>query len=222
MDLGQLDGFFALWNNAQGPMLREKRWGNFPDYGQTLVEHANSILLVGRLVLSIAARPVDSLLFMDCVILHDHGEPLTGGDEHAGNKTQGKDVKEWVAFERLLQTQPKSLYEPLLRAFTLQYVRKKGMWRNLPAPGGLIIIELERTHAYEAGLFEFVERFDYVLSAYAGYQRGVQNTQETMLEHTLGNQISKLDALTDEFPELGALWSYRLKAELQALVLCSL
>ncbi len=216
MSVHVLISILPLWRNAQGPMTEEVRWGNFPTYGQTLTEHANSLPIVGRHVLAVADRPVDALLFMDCVHLHDHGEPLTGGDEHAENKTIGKDIREWVAFAEMVSQKPTLLSNMFLRAFTLQYVRKSTS-SQLPELGQRLVESLRETHAYEAGLFEFTERFDYMLSAYDGYERGVRNEKETMLAHTLGNQVPKLDALVVEFPELGVLWSDELRAWLLSL-----
>lgn len=213
LNIHRLQDFLAIWKNAQRPMLNEKRWGNFPAYNQTLVEHANSFPLVGRLVMSVATRPMDTLLFADCLMLHDHGEPRSGGDEHAGNKTAGKDVREWVEFRNLVIRLHPTLRQQWMRAFTLQYVRKS-MWQDLPPSGITLVTELRQTHAYEAGLFDFSERLDYVCSAYAGYERGVRNQKETMIEHTIGNQSEKLDALVEEFPELGSLWSVELKTQL--------
>lgn len=103
-----------------------------------------------------------------------------------------------------------------MRAFSLQYVRKT-IWENLPPSGVTLVTELRQTHAYEAGLFDFSERFDYICSAYGGYKRGIRNQKETMIEHTLGNQSKKLDALVEEFPELESLWSIELKTQLWKL-----
>ncbi len=215
-NLSSLQDFLGIWKNAQQPMLQEKRWGNFPVYGQTLVEHANSFPLVGRLVMSVAARPMDTLLYTDCLMLHDHGEPLSGGDEHAGNKTKGKDVREWIEFSNLISKLHPTLRQQWMRAFSLQYVRKS-MWEILPSSGVALVAELRHSHSYEAGLFDFSERLDYVCSAYTGFERGVKNQKETMIEHTMGNQAIKLDALVDEFPELGSLWTTKLKVQLMNL-----
>ena len=216
LNLYGLQDFLGIWNNAQKPMLKEKRWKNFPAYNQTLVEHTNSFPLVGRLVMSVAARPMDTLLFTDCLMLHDHGEPLSGGDEDADSKTQGKDVHEWVEFHKLITKLPPTLRQQWMRAFSLQYVRKT-VWENLPPSGVALVTELRQTHAYEAGLFDFSERFDYICSAYAGYKRGIRNQKESMIEHTLGNQLKKLDALVEEFPELESIWSIELKTQLWKL-----
>ena len=215
-NLESLNGFLALWSNAQGPMLGEKRWGNFPAYGQTLVEHTNSLPFVARLVTMTISRQFCLEIVMDCVMVHDHGEPLTGGDQHADNKTVGKDVAEWIAFAELMQKQPEHLAMELLYAFSLQYVHK-AIWVDLPPEGQRIVRELREVYAYEATLFDFIERFDYMLSAYAGHLRGIRNQKETMLAHTFGNQAAKLDALVAEIPELGALWSPQLRTELEAL-----
>ena len=208
-----LNDFLGIWDNAQKPMLKEKRWKNFPAYGQTLLEHANSFPLVGRWVMSVAARPKDTLLFTDCLLLHDHGEPLSGGDEDADSKTKDKDLREWVAFSSLIRELPPTLRQQWMRAFSLQYVRKS-MWQDLPASGFALVTELRQTHSYEAALFDFSERLDYLCSAYKGFRRGVCNQKETMIEHTVGNQTMKLDALVDEFPELGSLWTVELKVAL--------
>lgn len=197
-----------VWRNAQDPMQHFVRWGNFPDYGQRLIEHTNSFPLIGRWVVAVtreAGQVLDTELLYDCFQLHDHGEPLTGGDEHAYNKTADKEQREWEAFRRLTAGVPSVLQTPWRRAFALQYVRKPDVL--LPEPDQSLVDQLRKTHHAEAIVFECSERIDYLFSAYDGWTRGVQTEHETMIAHAFSRQAPKLDGLIKELPMLTHVWT---------------
>lgn len=201
-----------VWQNAQDPMHTTLRWGNFPQYGQSLLKHANSFPLVGRWTTAVVRQSGQSLdyeLLYDCFQLHDHGEPLTGGDEHAYNKTADKEQREWEAFRRLTAGLPPELQVPWRRAFALQYVRKPGVL--LPEPDRSLVQLLSETHRVEAIVFDFSERLDYLFSGYEGHQRKIQSPAEHMINHVFERQAPKLDGLAGELPALAQIWSPELR-----------
>ena len=210
--LATFHALLPVWRNAQIPMRSVTRWGNFPQYGQSLLEHANSFPLVGRWVVAMveaAGQPLDRALLYDCFMLHDHGEPLTGGDEHAYNKTPDKEQREWEAFRRLTAGLPPELQVPWRRAFALQYVRKTDI--SLPSHDQQHVDELGQTHRAEAIVFEGSERLDYLFSAYVGWEQGIRTEQETMITHAFLRQAPKLDELSQELPALTAVWTPELR-----------
>lgn len=215
-------GLMVPWQNAQQPMMRVVRWGNFPSYGQTLVEHSNSVQFVLLWVQSrLASRPdVDWSLLQRAFLVHDHGEPLSGGDEHAENKTPDKEVEEYRAFHYLLTRVDLDYRNFLMQAFLLQYVRKKQWWSEFSAVDRVMVATLAEKYQVEAVLFEGVERLDYLASALEGYNRypPVRNEREMMMDHVLANQVPKLDALAHEWvPFARRVWTSQLREEFLAL-----
>jgi hypothetical protein len=218
-DLQTMRAVMIPWTNAQKPMHQVTRWGNFPDYGQTLLMHNNSVLIVAAWVCRVVEQ--DDLSFRkgavyEAFIFHDHGEPLTGGDEHIDAQTTGKEVQEWNAFAQLLDKLPVWLQVKWINAFTLQFCRKPSA-SELPDRAQHILQPLRRHAMKEAIVFEFIERLDYVFTALDGFDRLVSNEQEGMLEHCLKNQVPKLNALVEELPILGEVWTQTLHDELHSL-----
>jgi hypothetical protein len=215
-------GLMAPWKNAQQPMMKVVRWGNFTDYGQTLVEHSNSVQFVLLWVQSrLASRSdVDWALLQRAFLVHDHGEPLSGGYEHAGNKTPDKEVEEYRGFHYLLSRTETDYRNFLMQAFLLQYVRKKQWWNEFSAVDRAMVVFLREKYQVEALLFEAVERLDYLASALEGHHRTppIGNEEEMMMDHVLGNQIPKLDALALEWsPFAKRVWTLKLRESFLAL-----
>jgi hypothetical protein len=206
------------WVNAQRPMSKIVRWGNFPEYGQTLTEHMSSIPYVLTYVEDMLnyRGDIDWLLLHRCVIVHDQGEPLSGGDEHADNKTENKEYLEYNAVARMMNHDT-PFARSFMRAFLLQYVRKLQFWEQFDGKHQLMLEVLSKTKAKEAAIFEMVERLDYLASAVIGYRSGIRNDKETMIDHVLKRQIPKLDGLLVEFPELSWVWSTSLRSSLLML-----
>jgi len=218
-DLATMRAVMQPWINAQRPMQAVVRWGNFPDYGQTLLMHNSSVLVVAAWVCRVVER--DDITFRkgavyEALIFHDHGEPLTGGDEHVDARTNGKEGKEWNAFAKLLEHVPVWLHDKWLQTFSLQYCRKASA-SELPERGQHIVHPLARHGAKEALVFEFIERLDYLFTALDGFDHGVRNEYEGMLEHCLKNQTHKLNELVVELPILAEIWTNTLQDELHSL-----
>lgn len=198
------------WKNAQQPMQDVLRWGNFSDYGQTLLKHNNSVSWTALQVLT-AIRgeyAVDEMLVMTAFVCHDHGEPGSGGDEHHDNKTLGKEIREWEVYMDLTRDLPEPMRSYIHKAFLLQYIRKTEH-PNAPWPYPLVqaVTELRVKYIVEAAVFDFSERIDYLMTALDGFERRVRNSTEGMLEHCFRNQAPKLDALVQEFPGFSSVWN---------------
>jgi len=214
------DAGLHVWQNAQQPMADELRWkNNFPQLGQTLVMHTSSVPLVPMELFEFFRRfkpAIDELLILQAFILHDHGEPLSGGDEDAYSKTVDKDKKEWEAFKAMLDQSPECVRAPWLRAFTLPYAIKEDAY-DLP-PYAWHLVNEHRGHNMNSALFfDFCERIDYLRSARVGYLKRIRNPHEGIMEHTFGNQAPKLDALCKRLPVLRHYWTDELRASLAEL-----
>lgn len=159
----------------------------------------------------------DWALIYECAHLHDHGEPLTGGDEHDGNKTQDKEIREYRAFRDVVSIEGEQLQTAKMMAFLLPYVRRTKWWSEFSLQDQKIVRQLATTHHREAIVFELIERMDYVFSGLEGYQLGITNEAETMLSHVLRNQVPKLNALTAELKVLTQVWGLELSQELLTL-----
>ncbi len=216
--LAQISGVMNPWRTAQRPMSDELRWKNFPGYGQKLVEHNNALPIVLHFVLSHECAAVnDPRLLTFCAAVHDHGEPLSGGDEHIDAQTENKPVLEWTAYRKNVSRITGVYREQMQRAFLLAYVRKPKIHPMLTDHAQMIIQQLAVTHAAEAFVFEFTERMDYIFSALEGHSLGIRNDVETMLAHTLKNQVPRLDKLVEEKPSFAEIWSPVFRGELLEL-----
>lgn len=212
-------GLMLPWQNAQRPMSKEVRWGNFPDYGQTLVEHCNSIPCMGMWVqCRLHSRlDIDWLFLTQALLSHDQGEPISGGDQHAGNKTANKDLEEYLAVANMMTMAESAFRRFFMRAFLLQYVRKPQWWQYMTKEDRDTVVVLAEKYSREALLFDAIERLDYLASAVEGHHRGIRNDTETMIDHVLGNQVPKLDALVEEWAPLAGVWSPDLRHQLLTL-----
>ena len=219
-NLQSMSDALGLWNNAQRPMTKICRWSNFPEYGQTLVEHSNSLPIVADWIMSqlpegFILRP--ELVLRACT-LHDHGEPLLGEDVLFDNKSSTRDLKEWEAFYSLTSKQHQAdlFRRNLHEAFLLQFCLDKD-FKPGDAYTKKIIKDLESLCEHEALAFECSEYMDYLFSAYAGHKRGIKNAEECMLEHTMDRVPRLLDELVSKCDIFGHIWTPQLKGELTEL-----
>lgn len=213
-------GMFPLWREAQVPMQEVGRWSNFVDYPQNSLQHAYSVQMLADFVLYIVKeiRPdCDCELVRTAIRVHDLGEPGTGGDVLYEHKHVAKDVREVERFFALTDRLPRRMREEYRKAFLLQFCLSKDHAAFLLEAQG-IMRYLRDSHAFEARVFDLIERLDYLTSAYEGHQSGVRNEDETMIEHTVGNQVPKLDRLVYDEPHLAVVWSPQLSKFFNDLV----
>lgn len=212
-------GLMLPWLNAQKPMTTVIRWGNFPDYGQTLTEHCNSIPYMGMWVQEKLGRrqDIDWLLYQQALLVHDQGEPISGGDEHAGSKTADKDLKEYQAVASMMAKVEERFRSRFMQAFLLQYVRKPEWWPHMSVVDRMTVVELSKRFSVEALLFAGTERLDYLASAVIGYRHGIRNKTEAMIDHVLRNQVRKLDVLVEEWAPFAGVWTPDLRYQLLSL-----
>lgn len=209
--------FRRLWENAQRPMTEIVRWSNFPEYGQTLVEHSNSVPLVALWVTTRLSEVVkiDTLKVVTALMVHDHGEPLAGGDVLYYEKKSSDDLAEWVGFRAMVDDWRLSSFRKVVEdAFLLQFCRNTNV-SIFDVKTQKRIQKLQQEYKLEAAVFDFVERIDYLLSASIGSKQGLRNSKETMMAGTLRNQTGKIEGLVKEFPEFKIIWTPELKSWLQ-------
>ncbi len=160
---------------------------------------------------------IDWLFLTQALLSHDQGEPISGGDQHAGNKTANKDLEEYLAVANMMTMAESAFRRFFMRAFLLQYVRKPQWWQYMTKEDRDTVVVLAEKYSREALLFDAIERLDYLASAVEGHHRGIRNDTETMIDHVLGNQVPKLDALVEEWAPLAGVWSPDLRHQLLTL-----
>lgn len=173
-------------------------------------DHRRELVLVLQTVLTAVrnrdmAPVLDEALLLSAVWCHDDGEDFLGDDVLHDLKSSARDVKEYHAFANVISSRvAEEVWAHLHRAFLLQFVRKYAHADMFPAAAHTIMRELAASHAEEAGVFEFLERIDYLL--YAREQFGRYGNPH-FLREVFPNQVEKLDGLVAEFPFLdGLLW----------------
>ena len=224
-DLETFDLLMPAWENAQEPMARELRWEtNFPHYGQSLCMHANSVPLTMRELLEFF-RPFRSgwneLLLITAILVHDHGEPLSGGDEDIESQTKHKAVREWHGFAEMIQDYPESIKQMYLSAFALQYAIKD--CDDLPVYALAHVEHHREFHMDEAWFFDFVECIDYFRSARVGARRNLRHVKpemnkQGMFEHVHSERnLTRIDRACDNLPVLREFWTPQLQADFAAV-----
>jgi len=222
------DSMMPAWENAQKPMDDEQRWKNtFPDSNQTLLMHVYSVMLTMR-DLQLFFRQFnpgwDEQLLMDSAMLHDHGEPLSGGDEDIESRTEGKEVREWVGFAALVNDKPEWVQQPYLRAFALQYAIKD-CDDDLPEQALAFVREHRQHNMAAAWFFDFVECMDYFRSARVGFRenlrhiKGEEKNHEGMFEHVFGNTCGRVERACEHLPLLREFWTSQLQSDFAEVAL---
>ncbi|MEM9336617.1 MAG: hypothetical protein AAGA35_02070 [Patescibacteria group bacterium] len=206
-----LHSSFRDWQMVQADMRDTPRWSNFPAYRQNLGDHTNSIVVLCDRVIGFYRWPIDEVLLLRAAMYHDHGEPLTGGDVIYDKKTVEKDVLEWVAFcdskQHVPNSHPRKLREKMYHAFLLQFCSCSDEQVGAFPDGAQKIIRLlQQEKNDEHRIFDFVQRLDYVFSAFQGHLLGVRNDEEDMLTSVLDRQVRPIDALTKQLPDMEAVW----------------
>lgn len=212
-----------LWDNAQKPMTRVRRWSNAPGYDQTLSDHVCSLPIVGIWVCSYIKehlpKDFDYGLLYAAFALHDHGETVTainGNDVVLDEKTNLTDMEEIEAFNLFLtEVESKEVLAAFWRPYMLQFCRKSdGDILRLSKGAREYLLRMKMEVGIEPVIFEFCERLDYIFSALHGHDNGVMIGPENMLEHTLKRNAEKLDEICEEVPGLKEVWSDQLRREL--------
>jgi hypothetical protein len=149
-------------------------------------------------------------LVRTAVQVHDLGEPGAGGDQLYEHKNVKRDAWESEVFFGLTQNLPRRMRDEWRMAFLLQFCLGEDH-SSFSNEAQSIMRYLKGYHRLEARTFDLIERLDYLTSAYVGYLQGIQNEDETMIEHTVKNQVPKLDSLVISEPRFKAIWSPRLR-----------
>ncbi len=221
MSYTELTAIHKVWELTQRPMKAVTRFGNFPDYGQLLVEHQASLPVTLAKVhakLYPVMHELEWYLLSRCCTFHDCGEPLTGGDEHIDNKTDDKDEREYWAFRQML-INTGDFYRHTMMAFLLPYVRRPLPSHVLFGDDAGLYDTLCRTRYREAAVFELVERIDYIKSGLSGRALSIRNENELLYDHVVKRQTPFLDALVREYPVFSHVWSPDVRHMLWSLII---
>lgn len=198
----------ALADSATGMEL-VVRWSRFsklkpPIRRQTTLSHVSSLILLAIHVREKlrAQLKIDWELFLDAVTVHDTGEGELARDICLPFKSDEHDLKEYLAFKKLVGKLGKKTAQKLQRAFLLQFTLKNSS--IFPAEARQIMAELAQNHRREALLFTCLEHFDYILYALEQYLR--QGHGEMAID-VISTSLPVLDELTKELPSFQKFWS---------------
>lgn len=197
--------FVNVWKSGQTCLPKVIRWEKYLQLGsirqQDCLAHSYSITFAGsflRFKLAPFICRFNWQLFMDCLLVHDHGEGELGSDVLYHFKTQDHDLQEYLAFKKRFQQLGKEAYAYYERAFLLQFCLKNP--ENFPKDAREIMAGLAEKYSMEALLFEAVERWDCVLFAWEQYQ---DSNNKFLLAGVLHSQFARLCELCGLIPGFG-------------------
>jgi hypothetical protein len=199
------------WKTPQVGLDEVSRWSKYIDKDQG-VRRQNSLqhsLSITILVPMMKARMrldqpfLDWLLVMTALSVHDVGEGIIKKDTHYIDKTVEGDLAEYRAFRQRYEPLGDTLFDPLHRAFLLQFARKNP--EIFPEDARQIMAGLAKDCFLEALMFDAIERWDYTLYALEQYhERG----NEKVLVQVLRNNIAAIDYLIKNLLGFGAnIWT---------------
>ena len=196
-----------VWTQAQQPMYKVKRWGkHHRKYArlrrQSTLEHTYSICILVDIVTSILSRRrnIDHNLLRRAFLYHDFSEGILGRDVTLRNKTDRKDLAEYLAIKAVLEQIDKDFWREVERDYLLQFARKNP--RCFPLHAREVMSELWNRNRIECLLFYGIETLDYILYPLSHKKKAI--APDLFFDVIVGN-ASKLDRLSKELPEFGEL-----------------
>ncbi|OPF64319.1 HD domain-containing protein [Hydrogenophaga sp. H7] len=207
------DTLIPLFSEIRLGFGRIIRWQKFvqhlPIRHESLLEHTFDTALLALVASEIVdiAHPelkLDKYKILACALLHDVPEVRTGDIAYA-EKRSIHEIEEAWALRSMFQLLPGSVRERLEYSFALQSDTIAG---TLDCGGS------EETP--EARVFEFVERYGYLLFALEQVQEDVKNLP--LLAHVLQMQTDRLIFLISALPGLGQILDRGALRELQAVI----
>lgn len=191
------------------------RWQKFvhhlPIRSENLVEHTIDTALIALIVSEVVdlespELKLDKHRILACALLHDVPEVRTGDIAYAEKKAT-HEIDEALAFRSMFRAMPEHLRRRLEHSFSLQ--------------SGLVAKTLENEISCptpEALVFEFVERFGYLLFALEQFREDIHSFP--LLTHVLQLQTERLVSLISALPALGQILNpsslQQLQTELQS------
>lgn len=179
------------------------RWKKYVNKGegvreQNSLQHSLSITILGWTVMAQlrSYNPfIERGLVMAGLAIHDVPEFILRRDVLHIDKTVEKDLQEYLAFRQCYEPLGSTMFDPLHRAYLLQFARKNP--EIFPADGRRIMADIRGHSLVEALMFEAVEQWDYVLYALEQYR---ERGNEKILVQTLRNQIASIGELKKLLP----------------------
>jgi len=195
-----------IWTSGQVGLPEVERWSVHASQGsdhggirkQNSLQHSYSITLLGSMLIRSSREYIaglDEILLLNSLLVHDHGEGELGRDIVAINKNENADLEEYNAFCSRFKQLPKYLFNFYHEAFLLQFALAKP--NSFPPKARSVMAYLKKFKKMECLLFEFIERWDYLVYALEQYSiRG----NERILVNVLRPQSKRFNQLAKEIP----------------------
>lgn len=202
-DGGVLGHAYHVWRRLQhGQELItrfNKYHARFPEKlrKQNGHEHCCSVGFLFDYYLVQIARyePLDELLLIRCIKIHDVPEGISGIDKAAPDKKALDDLDEYLIFEKLYKPLGEVIWKEMQKAFLLQFALENP--KCFPGDAQEVMSWLTMCKRKEALFFDGVQRLDYLYFAYECWK---ERRNKTLISEVSHGHTAKLDAVARELP----------------------
>lgn len=208
--MDEIRGLVAFWRDPQAKLRTVFRWKDCGGtFEQSTMDHTHGILLLATTVMAYMDH-VDEALVLNALLVHDHPEMVLG-DTLVPDKTNEKELQEYLTFAESVECLPKVARQKQLRAFLLQFCLKSTEERSaFPPEAQEIMDELRANNMEEIRLFHALEHFDYMMHGLAEYHGG----NPTILVRVIRHRVL-LSEYATTIPGFNQFWTPGLSAWLE-------
>lgn len=208
--MNEIREFVAFWRDPQAKLRMVFRWEDCGGtFEQSTMDHTHGIMLLATTVMAYMDH-VDEALVLNALLVHDHPEMVLG-DTLVPNKTNEKEVLEYLTFASSVECLPERARHKQLRAFLLQFCLKSEADRSaFPPEAQEIMGELRANNMEEIRLFHALEHFDYMMHGLAEYHGG----NPTILNRVIRHRVL-LSEYATTIPGFDQFWTSELAAWLE-------
>lgn len=205
--MNEIMGLVAFWRKPQAELREVFRWeGCDGILSQSTMDHTHGIMLLATVVMTHMPH-VNEALVITGFLVHDHPE-MDLGDTLVPDKTNEKEVQEYLTFVRHVEALAPVVQKKLIRSFLLQFCLKSDQDRaEFPKEAQEIMNELRENHMEEIHLFHALEHFDYMMQGLAEFQAGSSAILNRVIRHRV-----LLSDYAESIPGFNELWTPTLAA----------
>ncbi len=188
---------FPLWYSLQTDLFEIKRWSRYVERNenlrvQSVLHHQYSVISVVDVVLPVLKKYIpdlDELLVLRAYLIHDQPEGFSKRkfDCLSTQKTQEKDLEEYLLFVKYYSHFSKDIYEIKEYAYLLQYALKEN--DLFPQDARVVMNNIVKNHIIEAMVFEVLESWEYIFYAYESF---IYQGDDYILTQVLRRQMPSL------------------------------
>lgn len=208
-----LGPLLKIWTDTQIGLGEVVRFGTHVEDDSTLrkqttLEHKISVLVIVTLLLPRFRNYIvlDESLVIRGFTVHDVGEGILKRDIVWINKSDEKDLEEYLAFSDHTKHLEGIEYEESQRAFLLQFASKNPPC--FPAHAQRTMAKLWDENKYEVLVFAALEAYDYL---FYGFEDLEKTGRAVLLTRILRNQISRLNEFATQIPGFRTIWTEELQ-----------